>query len=409
MAVRCGDIINLPVLKKIRLVAGGAGLDRNVRWVYAVEVLEDALQVSTWLNGGELLFLTGVGLKEEARQLPELIRSVATKNIAGLVVFTGPYIKSVAPAAAAVADELGIPLFELPWEVKLVEVTHEICSAIIMKEMEERSLHNLLENILFSHFGSSDNFTQVTAMYGYNLSEPHRVLIADLDDFEIFLKSQGIRREPEVIELKLRFQKVVQSALAKYNLKALFMPRSDSIIILLPVGVGDDTTVDKLVGQIRKGVAERLQLTVSVGVGNCYRELQAMKKSLHQAEQALRVAKLNRTKNATRFYQNLGIYRILLSYDNRQELEQIFQESLGELVQYDRLNGSDLVGTLEVFLEEQGNQITTARRLFIHRNTLAYRLQKIETISGFKINNAEDCFNLQLALKIGKLLEQVTP
>ncbi|TCL70043.1 PucR-like helix-turn-helix protein [Hydrogenispora ethanolica] len=409
MAVRCGDIINLPSLQKIRLVAGADGLDRNVRWVYAVEVLEDTLQVSTWLNGGELLFLTGIGLKEDAQLLPELIRSVAAKNIAGLVVFTGPYVKSIAAAAANAADELKIPLFELPWEVKLVEVTHEICSAIIMKEMEERSLHNLLENILFSHFDSSDNFRQITALYGYNLAEPHRVLIADIDDFESFLKSRALGGEKEVIELKQRFQKVVQNALARYNLKALSMPRSDSIIILLPAPVDDDNIVKKLVDQIRKGVAERLGLTVSVGIGNCYRELKEMKKSLHQAEQALQVAKRDRAKNSTRFYQNLGIYRILLGYDNRPELESIFREMLGELVQYDRLNGTDLLGTLEVFLEEQGNQITAARRLFIHRNTLAYRLQKIESISGFSMSSAEDCFNLQLALKIRKLLAQIMP
>ncbi len=408
MAVRCGDLVNLPSLRQIRLVAGADGLDRNIRWVYTAEVLEDALQVAHWLNGGELLFLTGIGLRENAGRLTELIRSVAAKNIAGIVIFIGPYIQNIDDQSLQLANQLKMPLFELPWEVKLVEVSHEICSAIIMKEMEEQSLQNLLENILFSKFESPDSFVKITALHGYDLAVPQRVLIADLDDFEAFLKDKGGKDEYAVLRLKSEFQKVVRRALSKNNQQALAMPRSDSIIMLVPGGENDDRNIKKLVDDIRKNVTEQLYgLTVSVGIGNCYQDLKDMKQSLHEAEQALRVAKLNERKNSTCFFKKLGVYRLLLNCNDRKGLESIFQEMLGELLQYDRHNGTNLVKTLAIFLEEKGSLIVTAGRLFIHRNTLTYRLQKIEEVSGFKINNAEDCFNLQLALKIGKLLGQI--
>lgn len=403
--MRCGDIINLPALRLIKLVAGAEGLDRTVRWVYAVEVLEDTLQVSNWLNGGELLFLTGVGLKQNNKLLIELIQSVEPKNIAGIVFFTGPYIKNVPENVTILANHLKFPIFELPWEVKLVEVTHDICSAIIMKEMEQRSLQNLLENIFFSNFNSYDNFMNITSLYGDHLADFYRVLIVDLDNFALFLEQTGLQDEIEIIELKGKFQKIIEDSLTRNKLKALYMPRSDSVLMLVPGNPNSDEIINKLIQDIRSSITEKLLgLTVSVGIGNCYRELQDMKKSLHEAEQALIVAKCNRDKNATCFYNSIGVYRILLDMNDQHELERIFQETLGDLIQYDKMNGTDLVRTLNVFLDEKGSLNTTSERLIIHRNTLSYRLHKIESISGFNTASAEDCFNIHLALKVGRLL-----
>jgi DNA-binding PucR family transcriptional regulator len=405
MAVQCGDIINLPSLKQLRLVAGMDGLDQNIHWVYAAEILEDTMQVSEWLNGGELLFITGVGFKGHSGNLAGLIQSVATKNIAGLVVFIGPYIGSIDPVARELADKLRIPLFELPWEVKLVEVTHEICSAIIMKEMEERSLQNLMETLLFSQFEAVEGFLRTAARYGYRLEGAHRVVILDLDDFQIYLDQNRIQHENEIIEIKNKFQKLVKRQLNKNNLKALSLLKSDSVIILFPGPVTEAYLV-QWVADIRRTVAVHLQgLTLSAGIGESYSDLKMLQKSLNEAEQALRIAKLDRAKNTTRFYHQLGAYQLLLHFENRQELEGFFRSNLGELVQYDRRNGSELILTLEVLVAERGNQATAASKLQIHRNTLAYRLQKIEQILGVKLDSADDFFNLQLGLKIRKILE----
>lgn len=353
MAIRCGDIINLPSLKKIKLVGGTGGLDRNVRWIYAVEILEDTLQVSHWLNGGELLFWTGKESKDNAGLLVDLLNSLKEKDIAGIVVFTGPYIQTIPEAAIKQADELRIPLFELPWEVRLVEVTHEICSAVIMKEMEEKSLRNLLENILFSNFESSESFTNITSAYGYQLLEPYRLIVVDIDDFEQFLNQNELKDESDVIALKNLFQKTVQSALMKNNHKALYMSRSDSIIILLSGHITGDAGVVKLIDDLRHVLRERESpFTVSVGIGDCYGELNEVKKSLHEAEQALQVAKFTNGKNAACFYHQIGVYRILLGFGDQQQLENMVREYLGKLIQYDHMNKTELVTTLEVYLSE---------------------------------------------------------
>ncbi|CAG0989465.1 partial Purine catabolism regulatory protein, partial [Anaerolineae bacterium] len=79
------------------------------------------------------------------------------------------------------------------------------------------------------------------------------------------------------------------------------------------------------------------------------------------------------------------------------------RETLGDLL--DSSNVSDeFILTLETFFEEHGNLSQTANRLHVHRNTLLYRMERIEQIGGFDLNNPETRLAVHLALKIRRLL-----
>ncbi len=73
---------------------------------------------------------------------------------------------------------------------------------------------------------------------------------------------------------------------------------------------------------------------------------------------------------------------------------------LGPLVEYDRVKGTDLVLTLSKYFETQGNLKEMSEELFIHYNTVVYRLQRIKEIISMDLDNYEDRLNLQISLKI---------
>ncbi|MCL6579014.1 MAG: PucR family transcriptional regulator ligand-binding domain-containing protein [Candidatus Bathyarchaeota archaeon] len=77
----CEEILRLPSLKDLKMVAGREGLDRPVRWVYVAECFEDPRQVVDWLYGGELVIMTGLGIKGDADILAELVEKIAGKKI----------------------------------------------------------------------------------------------------------------------------------------------------------------------------------------------------------------------------------------------------------------------------------------------------------------------------------------
>jgi DNA-binding PucR family transcriptional regulator len=78
------------------------------------------------------------------------------------------------------------------------------------------------------------------------------------------------------------------------------------------------------------------------------------------------------------------------------------QERLERLVEYDQRRGTELLATLEVYLESRGNIVRTARTVFAHPNTLRQRLARIEQLSGFDLEH-EDWLSLGIAIKIVKL------
>lgn len=88
-------------------------------------------------------------------------------------------------------------------------------------------------------------------------------------------------------------------------------------------------------------------------------------------------------------YSELGIFRLFFEIENPEEIRKYSRENLGPLLEADRKNGSDLVGTLRSYLYNNCNLLRTSQALYIHRNTLIYRLN---TIKGLLAKDLDDAF-----------------
>ena len=406
MALICRDILKLPSLKELKTVAGRRGLGRQLRWVYVADSFDDIRQAADWLYGGELVFITGSGIKKDADILAEFIKRINDKSVAGLVVNVGPYIESIPRAAIEQAEELNFPLFELPWKVKIVEVTHEICSTVILKEQEETALNNLLENLLFSERSLDENLTDRAGYYGYDLTNACRVGILDIDGFAAFLKQRNINDEKMIAGIKNDFSKIVYEAFCRNGKKALTLSRSDSVIFLVQSREEDNEDIKRIIDEIRKEVSARLYgLSLKAGVGKRYIELNDFRRSFKEADQAMRIARSEGGADTTVFYENMGIYTLLVGIKERSILEGYYLEIMRPLLEYDKINNADLLRTLEVYLDENCNITTASERLFIHRNTMKYRIKKIEELTRSDLRDLKTCMKFEVGFKAGKLLE----
>ena len=149
MSILVKDILKLKSLKKMNLVGGSIGLEKCIEWIYVSECLEDPLEGIKWLQGGEIVIITGVGIKSDIKVLTKLIEGISEKNGAALIVNVGKYIREIPDEAIKTADKFQIPLFTLPWEVRLVEVSKEISNTIILARIEEKFMNDFLNNVLF--------------------------------------------------------------------------------------------------------------------------------------------------------------------------------------------------------------------------------------------------------------------
>ena len=105
-------------------------------------------------------------------------------------------------------------------------------------------------------------------------------------------------------------------------------------------------------------------------------------------------------------FEQTGAYRLLLSAmsENPQELQRFYAETVEPLVAYDEQYETDLVGTLEAFLEADGNVAGTAQRLFTHRHTIYYRLERVRELSGHDVSSSDGREKLSLGLKSMRVL-----
>ncbi len=105
-------------------------------------------------------------------------------------------------------------------------------------------------------------------------------------------------------------------------------------------------------------------------------------------------------------FEQTGAYRLLLSAmsENPAELQRFYAETVEPLVAYDEQYETDLMRTLETFLEADGNVAGTAQRLFTHRHTIYYRLERVRDLSGLDVSSSDGREKLSLGLKAMRVL-----
>ena len=110
-------------------------------------------------------------------------------------------------------------------------------------------------------------------------------------------------------------------------------------------------------------------------------------------------------------FEETGAYRLLLSAmsEDPAELQRFYAETVEPLVAYDEQYETDLVQTVEAFLDNDGNVAGTAQKLFTHRHTIRYRLERVRELSGLDVGSTDGREKLSLGLKAMRVLGVAAP
>jgi PucR family transcriptional regulator, purine catabolism regulatory protein len=125
--------LGLPSLRRgaPHLAAGREGLQRPIRWAHSAEVPN----IARLLKGGELLLMTGMGVGRAPNEQRRFMRGLVERGVAGVIVELGHVFSSLPASFVEVADAGGVPLVELRREVMFVEVTEEVHSSILARQL----------------------------------------------------------------------------------------------------------------------------------------------------------------------------------------------------------------------------------------------------------------------------------
>jgi DNA-binding PucR family transcriptional regulator len=183
--------------------------------------------------------------------------------------------------------------------------------------------------------------------------------------------------------------------------RVLWRIRNNSAEFMLPAEAGQErrlaaTLRDELTGLVRSGG----ESAISVGVGTIRDGIAGIRRSHAEARQALLLGRRMHGPGHLTLFGDLGVYRLIFAAEGLPELRELYAQSLGALLAYDRQNNADLINTLDAFFAANGSPKEAAERLGVHRNTVLYRLDRIRDITSYDLDDASLRLRLQLALHI---------
>ncbi|MHB8072472.1 PucR family transcriptional regulator [Desulfosporosinus fructosivorans] len=255
-------------------------------------------------------------------------------------------------------------------------------------------------DLLYSNIDEVKDIVNRGEIWGWNLNRPHCVLVFELEEYEVYTTDQHLL--DTLLDL-------VESVMQQDADHPIIMQKKGQIIAILPIDIQPNNSkvcIMRLGEQVLSRAKLRLaRRRLNVGVGRVYASPDDIFKSYQEAKVALELGKLMGIDSTIPFFSDLGLDRILYHHD-LQELKEFYKETLGVLESYDEEQGNELMGSLEQYLLNQCNLKATAISLYLHPNTLRYRLKKIEEILQTHLDDFDTKLNLMTAFKI-KYLKKV--
>ncbi len=176
-------------------------------------------------------------------------------------------------------------------------------------------------------------------------------------------------------------------------------------VVLLVPGADEAAAARAFEAVLREMEASLAGYTFALGRSRIAEDPADLPRAAGEALLAANVAEGDADGVALAFEQT-GAYRLLLSAmsENPAELQRFYEETVEPLVAYDEQYETELVRTLATFLEADGNVAGTAQRLFTHRHTIYYRLERVRELSGLDVSSSDGREKLSLGLKSMRVL-----
>lgn len=273
-------------------------------------------------------------------------------------------------------------------------------------ETSRRFRDDFIRDLLTGRVASRDEALARASLYDLDLGVP-RVLLLVRPEFG--------KEAPLSVERRLQFQRWLENTLrfgAGGSTDRCVVGHLGGTTVLLvaphePTCESAKQDALELARSLAAGAGNDQQhgpVRLQIGIGRFYRDFMSWPAAYQEAQETLEIGN-SVAAGPINHYDDLGAFRLLTRVADPKELERFTHEVLGELLQYDAKYKSNLVETLSAFIEADGYLQQASDKLFVHYNTLRYRLQRILEIQGLRFDSVRDMARADMALKAHRVLE----
>lgn len=364
------------LLKKLKnfnitLSAGEKGLNRTVRWYH---IAEDT-SVADFIIGNEIIFTTGIELGEDTDKIIEFIDALYKHGISGIIFNCGKYINHIPPQVIDYCNEKSLPLLEIPWTEKLVNVGKAVSTALLEDERFIANMQNAVNIALLIPTRSKANKALFNE-YGFTDGKFYAIAAGDISTLSK--------------EAAGELANNVRNSLVNIT-SCVFITVLEKKLIVIAAHTNPNVLENEI-----DLILKTLNKFTLCGRSKINQGIRNLNKYYKQAEENLISNKilancaLNRDKQC----------EILFEIKDKAKINEYCSNIIGPLIALDNRNGSNYFKTLKCYFKNNGSVLKTSQEMNIHRNTINYKIKKIETLLGIDLSNLEERFSIMLAIKL---------
>ncbi len=389
------ELIVEPEFKMLQLIAGDNGLYRQISGINVIE----SVDLIPFCRPNEMIITTGIHLIQDSKQLEELIRKAFEKRVAGFIINTGPYISGVPSSIIDFANENGFPIFKMDWKFRIADLLKSTFEFLSVKQHSAHQQHTdekLLYNLIFRYSDFEFSIDSLEKR-GFPKGSELGVIACTTPKSS----KNSIRRYESIILYE--FQKRYNCFLAlKHQNQLIFLINRQAV---KTAHIPFSKTVERI---YEKVIDINGHEDLIIGMGNFSTYLEDISKSYDESLTVIHLVEQHKNPFIQK-YKEIGAYKLLMNVSDQSIIKQFQQDMLGPLYLYDQLHNTDFVNFLRIFLKEEGSTNKICKKLFIHRNTVNYKIKKIEALLDVNLNHTFTRTNLNMALMIEDILSPKNP
>ena len=369
---------------QLKLLAGHGGCSNTISWVHMIE--DTTIIQQLW--GKELAVTTGLGFQSHDA-LFEFVKCLIKYHSVGLVINTGKYIFDIPQDIIDYCNEQDFPLLTTPWEVHMADLIKDFSMRCLYSQKEDNEISKLFQKA-FSMPQLIEEIRQ-QLMGTFDVDGSFQVVLIGIEDSDQF---DAIERRRVAFQLELCFEKI-ESSYAFFWFDGYFVlvvNNLDSEIL--------ESIIDKMYKRTKKRMPSRF---IHLGIGTQMHDLHQVILSYKRAKAAVTMAE--QFKYPMVLFEEMGVYQILFSIEDKRILIEMYQKLLQPLIDYDQKHHGELEHTLYYYLLYDGSQVAMAKNLYMHRNTINYRMIKIKELLNCQLETFDEKMSYMLALYIKKMLD----
>lgn len=381
---RVKDLIYLDSLAGIQVLAGHEYLDNTIHNINVMEVPD----VENWVQAEEFLMTTGYMYRDHCEYFLSLIPKLKERKIAALGIKTKRYIEEIPSEIIQCAQDNDLPLLALPVQTTFSLVIREVMEKILLSDFQKE------EQIVYQMLHSNE----ITESEMLDILSSADIHPTESTSYHIILPMEPIPSSSYDVTI---IKQALQNKISTLPFRILSM-KQETIAVLICITDNENVWNSWFYSANNPLTELASKYKLSFLISEPQNQLLKLNETFSDVKKLLFSARALSLDTAVITWQTLGIYSALPFLKRTPFHKYTTKKYIEPISAYDIGHGTSLLETLQAYVTFNGNMRAAAKYMYIHYNTMCYRMNLIKEIFNFDFTDINELTCLNLAFKLNQ-------